>query len=164
MLFRVIKVAKQFTGDSVHFAVSDCDDMKQELEALGLSDKEPTAGTYDIKGKYSISKDFSVDSLKDFVQDYLDEKLELHIKSEPVPTDNTGPVKVRMSLPTHLINVINPSLPLLSLPQVVVGKNFDEIVNDESKDVLIEFYAPWCGHCKALAPKYDELGEKVNTH
>ncbi len=46
-------------------------------------------------------------------------------------------------------------------PQVVVGKNFDEIVNDETKDVLIEFYAPWCGHCKSLAPIYEELGEKV---
>ena len=45
--------------------------------------------------------------------------------------------------------------------QIVVGRNFDEIVNDPSKDVLIEFYAPWCGHCKALAPKFDELGEKV---
>ena len=45
--------------------------------------------------------------------------------------------------------------------QVVVAQNFDEIVNDESKDVLIEFYAPWCGHCKSLAPKYEEVAEKV---
>ena len=89
LFFRVIKVAKQFTGDSVHFAVPDDDDMRQELEALGLSDKEPTAGIYDSKGKYSMSKDFSVDVLKEFVQDYLDGKLEPHIKSKPVPTDNT---------------------------------------------------------------------------
>lgn len=42
-----------------------------------------------------------------------------------------------------------------------MGRNFEEVVNDETKDVLIEFYAPWCGHCKSLAPKYEELGEKV---
>ena len=50
---------------------------------------------------------------------------------------------------------------LYTWSQVVVGANFDEIVNDPSKDVLVEFYAPWCGHCKSLAPKYDELGEKL---
>lgn len=43
----------------------------------------------------------------------------------------------------------------------MVAQNFDSIVNDNSKDVLIEFYAPWCGHCKNLEPKYKELGEKV---
>ncbi|KAF6132009.1 protein disulfide isomerase family A member 3 [Phyllostomus discolor] len=41
------------------------------------------------------------------------------------------------------------------------AENFDEIVNDVNKDVLIEFYAPWCGHCKNLEPKYKELGEKL---
>lgn len=54
--------------------------------------------------------------------------------------------------------------PVVSVPgQVVVAENFDSIVNDESKDVLIEFYAPWCGHCKNLEPKYKELGEKVSN-
>lgn len=48
--------------------------------------------------------------------------------------------------------------------QVVVAENFDEIVNDVNKDVLIEFYAPWCGHCKNLEPKYKELGEKVSLN
>lgn len=44
-----------------------------------------------------------------------------------------------------------------------MAENFDSIVNDDSKDVLIEFYAPWCGHCKSLEPKYNELGEKVRA-
>lgn len=44
-----------------------------------------------------------------------------------------------------------------------MAENFDSIVNADGKDVLIEFYAPWCGHCKSLEPKYKELGEKVRA-
>lgn len=42
-----------------------------------------------------------------------------------------------------------------------MADTFDEIVNNPEKDVLVEFYAPWCSHCKNLEPTYTELGEKV---
>ncbi|KAG5238079.1 protein disulfide isomerase [Salix suchowensis] len=45
--------------------------------------------------------------------------------------------------------------------KIVVGNNFDEIVLDESKDVLLELYAPWCGHCQALEPTYNKLARHL---
>jgi thiol-disulfide isomerase/thioredoxin len=88
--------------------------------------------------KYVLgSKDVTSASLSAFVKSYTDGKLKPHLKSEEVPASDDGPVKV------------------------LVGKNFEQVALDESKDVLVEFYAPWCGHCKKLAPIYDQLAEKL---
>lgn len=43
---------------------------------------------------------------------------------------------------------------------IVTGNNFDKIVKDAKKDVLLEIYAPWCGHCKSLAPIYEKLAKR----
>jgi protein disulfide-isomerase A6 len=55
-----------------------------------------------------------------------------------------------------------PALAAASAPASAVidltPSNFDEVVLKSGKPALVEFFAPWCGHCKTLAPVYEELG------
>ncbi|KAG7525337.1 disulfide-isomerase A4 [Solea senegalensis] len=135
---KVLEVAKDFPEYT--FAIADEEDFAEELKSLGLSDsgEEVNVGILADGGKKFAMEpeEFDSDVLQDFVMAFKKGKLQPIIKSQPVPKNNKGPVKV------------------------VVGKTFDEIVMDTQNDVLIEFYAPWCGHCKKLEPDFLALGKK----
>ena len=137
---RIMKVAQNFK--SLNFAISNEADFQHEASEFGLevaTTDKPVVAIKSAKGKFVMKEDFDSKGVafEAFLKDYEAGKLEAYLKSEPVP-ESQGPVKV------------------------AVAKNFEELVTKNTKDVLIEFYAPWCGHCKKLAPVYDELGEKMD--
>jgi len=44
---------------------------------------------------------------------------------------------------------------------VLTDSNFDSKVMKSNDIWLVEFYAPWCGHCKKLEPEWNEAASKV---
>lgn len=42
----------------------------------------------------------------------------------------------------------------------LVNKNFDELVINNPSNSFIKFYAPWCGHCKAMAEDWEKLADQ----
>lgn len=132
-------IAQKFKG-KINFATIDAAAFGAHAGNLNLEvGKWPAFAIQEthknVKFPYDQDAEITEKAISKFVQDYSEGKIAASIKSEPIPEKQEGPV------------------------YVVVANNYKDLVIDSDKDVLLEFYAPWCGHCKNLAPKYEELAK-----
>jgi protein disulfide-isomerase A1 len=134
-------VAKEHRGSVLVITVEKTSDNDGVFNFFGVSDvTKPKIVSIDQSTgsmkKYFYDGELEHRAMKAWMADVLASKVSPNLKSEEEPATNPGPVKV------------------------VVGKTFKKEVTDSGKDVLIQFFAPWCGHCKALEPEFKQVGDE----
>ena len=124
--------------------ITDIKDVLSAKLSEKLSVKEnnlPTIRIIDTTGryikKYKMEEDINEKNILKFVDNWENKKVKSYVKSEEIPKDNNEDVFV------------------------IVGNTFEKEVINNKKDVMVLFYSPWCYHCKALLPKYEEVAKKL---
>ncbi|XP_062020071.1 protein disulfide-isomerase-like [Rosa rugosa] len=128
------EVAEKYKGEGISFLVGDLEASQGAFQYFGLKeDQVPLIIIQTNDGQKFLKPHLEPDHISVWVKEYKDGKVSPYKKSEPIPEKNDDPVKV------------------------VVAESLQDIVFKSGKNVLLEFYAPWCGHCKKLAPILDEV-------
>ncbi|EAR86102.1 protein disulfide isomerase (macronuclear) [Tetrahymena thermophila SB210] len=101
------------------------------LPAVFIVDPNEENATYLMEGE-----ELNIKNLDRFINNFKNKRLTKYIKSLPIP-ENTG-----------------------TAVQTIVRKNYDQVVRASNKDLLIMYFATWCGHCNQFKPKYEELAKR----
>ncbi|KAB2083618.1 hypothetical protein ES319_A05G280800v1 [Gossypium barbadense] len=128
------EVAEQYKGQGIGFLLGDLEASQAAFQYFGVQESQvPLIIILENDGKKYLKPNLEADHIAPWVKDYKEGKVPPYVKSEPIPVENNEPVKV------------------------VVADTLDDMVLKSGKNVLLEFYAPWCGHCQKLAPILEEV-------
>ena len=113
------------------------------LSFFGVADSAlPTAAIIKMADegpkKFLLGEPATAASLATFLDNYKSGAIKTTLKSAPEPAPDAS-----------------------SDVRVLVGTTFESQVINGPEDIsIVEFYAPWCGHCKALVPTWEKLATK----
>ena len=139
---KLLVVAKKFADTkTVAFTIADAEKNNAGVAAFGLQEMEEAAvamyDAHDNKFRIPLGDDVSAKSIEAFVTKSLAPGAAPYLKSAKPPKKKEQKREGAL--------------------KIIVGSTFKQLVLDESKHALVEFYAPWCGHCKALMPTFKAL-------
>ena len=111
-------------------------------EKIGIKEKDlPSIRIIDTSGnyikKYKIEGEINEENILNFINNWENKKIKSYVKSSEEPKENNEDVFI------------------------VVGNTYEKEVINNNKDIMVLFYSPWCYHCKALLPKYEEVAKKL---
>ena len=52
----------------------------------------------------------------------------------------------------------------MSTTEITTAKLLDQVMGPEGGPALIDFWAPWCGPCRMMAPHYEAVSENYSDH
>lgn len=142
---RLRKVGEEYKGKML-FNIGDKTDFAYVLDDFEMELPEKKDAGVGIKlddHYYTMEESFSVENVKAFIDSYMAGSLTPKIKVASEPPSHEEEDDEDDGTPSSVVTLTN--------------ENFDEVVMKEGTDVMVEFYAPWCGHCMQLKPVYKKV-------
>ncbi|CAD8162095.1 unnamed protein product [Paramecium octaurelia] len=136
------KLAQELNRDDI--AIAEVDHTANALDDIPI-EGYPTLYLFKQEGDTKTRKEYEGDRSLQGMKAFLER--------------NLGKVESTEKKQTEFSEIKNEGT-VISL----TNENFDHVVLNSKQDVLVKFFAPWCGHCKAMAESYKELAQNLKDN
>ena len=141
----IAKVASEFQSEKLRFVIADEDVFRADMAEFGFTDwgEDVAVGIYaGGPHKFRMNEEVTTETLREFVQAYLDQSLTVYIKSESESKSN---------------------LNSKALIKTLVGKNFKRAVFNPKMNVVVKLCYSESEDCRQAQSKYEAVARRYKS-